>query len=109
MAYDEGLAERVRECLQGEPLMEEKRMFSGLCVMLNGNMCCGIVESVLMIRVPKDRYDNYLACEYVREMDFTGKPLKGFLYVEEEGIAEDSDLAKWVGVARKHALSLPPK
>ncbi len=109
MAYAESLAERVRAVLAGEPGVSEKRMFGGLTFLLNGNMCCGLTGTDLMVRVGPDAYDEALARPHAREMDFTGKSLKGFVFVAPEGCASDADLRAWVGLGREFAASLPAK
>ena len=109
MAYDETLAERVREVLADEPGSDEKKMFGGLCFLLNGNMCCGVVGDELMIRVGPDGYEDALAQPNAREMDFTGRSMKGMVYVDAGGIAEDDDLASWVGRGIDFAGNLPLK
>jgi len=84
-------------------------MFGGLCFMTNGNMCFGIVGSELMVRVGADSYDEALALPHAREMDFTGRSMRGMVYVAEDGIAEDDDLAEWLRRGLDYAVSLPPK
>jgi TfoX/Sxy family transcriptional regulator of competence genes len=109
MAFDEGLAERIREVLEGEIGLSEKKMFGGLCFMLHGHMCAGIVKEELMIRVGPDGHDTALAEPHARLMDFTGKPMRGMVYVEAEGFAEDSDLEAWLDRGREFVRTLPPK
>lgn len=109
MAYDEQLAERVHDVLGLDPAVTEKKMFGGLAFMLNGNMCVGIVDHDLMVRVGKDDYEIYLAEPHARPMDFTGKPLKGFLYVAADGIADAHSLKKWIERGVAYAASLPAK
>lgn len=109
MAIDEGLAQRVRECLEGLQAVEEKKMFGGLVFLLNGNMCVGLVRDSLMVRVGPDAYAASLEMPDARPMDFTGKPLTGFVYIEPQGIAEDADLAGWVERGVVFAAALPPK
>lgn len=109
MAYDEGLAHRVREALGHRPDLSERRMFGGLCFMLGGNMCCGIVGDDLMLRVGPTRYEEALSRAHAREMDFTGRALKGMVYVDPEGLAEDADLGRWLELGVAFAGSLPPK
>lgn len=75
MAYDEGLAERVREAPKNQKTLSEKKMFGGLSFLIRGNMCCGVVGDRLVARVGKERYEEALAQPYARPMDFTGKPL----------------------------------
>lgn len=109
MAYDEGLAQRVREYLNGRQEAEEKKMFGGLAFMIRGNMSCGITGSELMVRVGKDRYEQFLDEPHVREMDFTGKALNGFVYVTEEGLQSDEILEYWIDNALSFAETLPSK
>lgn len=94
--YDEGVAERLREHFADRNDNAEKKMFGGIAFMHSGNMCCGIVNDVLMAREGPDTHAEALARLPVREMDFTGKSLTGFLYVDPPGFAEDDDLASWL-------------
>ncbi|MBN8432072.1 MULTISPECIES: TfoX/Sxy family protein [Microbulbifer] len=107
MAYDEKLAEKVRELLTPSDGLSEKQMFGGLAFMLNGNMACGVIGEELMVRVGPDNYQAALGERYTRPMDYTGRPLKGMVYVEEDAIAEDLD--GWVNRGAEFAGSLPPK
>lgn len=109
MAYNERLAERIRTYLKGRRGVEEKRMFGGLCFMLNGHMCCGVEKDRLMVRVAPDRYETLLKKPHAHEMDFTGKPLKGFLFISEGGYRTASGLASWLDEAVECARSKPPK
>jgi len=109
MAYDEGLAERLREFMADDDGVTERKMFGGLCLMLNGNMCCGIVDERLMARVGPDQYADALGLPGASQMDFTGKPLKGMIYVDAETIADDDVLVGWLDRCRKFAGSLPAK
>lgn len=108
MAFDDGLAQRVRETLADHDVVE-KKMFGGLAFMLHGNMCCGIVGDNLMVRVGKEGYDSALAQPHARPMDFTGKPMKSMIYVDAAGLETDEELAAWVERGVLVALSLPPK
>ena len=109
MAYDEGLAQRVREALADRPDLTEKKMFGGLCFLLGGNMCCGIVGEELMLRVGPDRYEATLARTHARQMDFTGRAMKGMVYVAADGLVDDDALTAWLEPAVGFAGSLPPK
>ena len=109
MAYDEGLAQRIREELQDHPNMEEKKMFGGLCFMVNRHMCCGIVRDKLMARVGPENYETNLDKEYAEPMDFTGKPMKGMIYIKPDGLKSDEDLNEWLTVCLNFVESLPPK
>jgi hypothetical protein len=109
MAYDELLAERIREALAGREGLSERRMFGGLAFMLSGNMCCGLTSGGLMVRVGPDRFQEALDQPHARPMDFTGRPMKGMVYVGPAGHASDDDLAAWVARGADFAASLPPK
>ena len=109
MSYDEGAAQRIREYLEETPDITEKKMFGGLAFMHAGNMCCGVVDDILMARVGPEAYRSALDRPHAREMDFTGKPLTGFVYVDPPGFADDGDLAAWVDLCVAFAGSLPQK
>lgn len=109
MAFDEGVAHRLREALADEAGLVERKMFGGLAFMLRGNMCCGVVGEKLMVRVGPAAYDAALKRPHARPMDFTGKPLKGMIYVEPAGFESDEDLAAWVEAGVTFARSLPVK
>jgi TfoX/Sxy family transcriptional regulator of competence genes len=109
MAYDEGLAQRVREALDSRPGITERRMFGGLAFLVDGKMFVGISGSKLMARVGAERYQDALAVPHVRQMDFTGKPMKGYVYVDPPGLAEDKDLVAWVKWCSAYAAALPVK
>ena len=96
MAFDEGLAQRVREVLGDRPLVTERRMFGGLAFLLGGKMFIGISGLKLMARVGAERYRDALALPHVSEMNFTGKPMKGYVYIDSPGLEEDKELAAWV-------------
>lgn len=98
MTYDERLADRVRAVatdLHGDT--GERAMFGGLCFMHRGKMFAGIVEGELMVRVGPDGYEQALREPHVREMDFTGKPLRGYVYVGAAAIRRDAGLRAWIG------------
>ncbi|MEZ4769887.1 MAG: TfoX/Sxy family protein [Caldilineales bacterium] len=109
MAYDEGLAQRVREVLADEAGLTEKRMFGGIAFMLDGNMACGVSGDELMLRVGTDGFDALLSEPGVRIFDMSGRPMKGWLLVSAGATAEDDDLAGWVRRGVTFARSLPPK
>jgi TfoX/Sxy family transcriptional regulator of competence genes len=109
VAYDEGLAQRVRECLSDRAGVTEKKMFGGLCFLVGGNMAAGIVGDELMVRVGPDAYTECLGQPHAREMDFTGRALKGMVYVAAEGLSGDHALTAWVARGSDYAESLPVK
>ncbi len=109
MAYDEALAERMRAALADTGGFEEKKMFGGVAFLIGGHMACGIAKGELMIRVGPDAYDAALARAHAREMLFTGKPMKGLIYVEPEGFRTDRELAGWIAMGVDHVRTLAPK
>lgn len=109
MPFDDKLAQRTRGLLKGDYELQEKRMFGGLAFMVNGHMCCGISGKDLMVRVGPDIYERALKRPHARKMDFTGKPLRGFIYVAPEGCRTAAQLKGWVKLGLDFVLSLPPK
>ena len=108
MAYDEVLAERIRTVLGGRDDVVEKRMFGGITFMVAGRMACGVVHDDLMVRVGPEGHDEAIAQPHARPMDFTGKQMRGMVYVAPAGVASDDDLRNWldraVGVATAESL-----
>ena len=109
MAYDEGAAERLREVFETVPFSSERKMFGSLGFMVHGHMTCGVINDQLMVRVGKQQYEEVLKKPFVKEMDFTGKALTGFVYVEPEGFEVDEELEFWVGLSVEFVLTLPAK
>jgi len=109
MAFDEAVAGRVRKALAGAPDVVEKRMFGGIAFMVRGNMCCGVIGDRLMLRVGPKGYETTLSLPHARAMDFTGRPMKGMVYIEPAGFASTRDLDTWIKKAMEFALSLPAK
>lgn len=109
MKYDEGLAERLRDIYSNRGDVVERKMFGGLAFMVSGHMSCGVVGESLMVRVGAERYERALAQPFAREMDFTGRPLGGFVYVSPEGFESDKGLAAWVDRSLEFVTSLEPK
>lgn len=108
MAYSEEFADRLRDAFGARGDVEEKKMFGGIAFMVRGHMACGIAGDRLMLRVSVEDAARYLEEPHVREMDFTGRPLRGFLYVDAPGIRTAAMLRKWVARAVAHAETLPP-
>ena len=109
MAYDEGLATRVRDVIGDRPGVAEKKMFGGLAFLLRGNMACGVRGDDLIVRLAADSFDAALDEPGTRLFDLTGRPMKGWLLVDADGHAEDGDLRRWVDRGLAFAASLPPK
>lgn len=108
MAYDEGLAERVRDLLALHGDVVERKMFGGVAWMVSGNMACGVIGEELIVRTGPDEFDDALAQPGVREFDFTGKPMRGFVCVTEAS-DDEGGLATWVESGVAYASSLPAK
>ena len=109
MPYNEGLAQRVRTALAAHAAVDEKKMFGGLTFMLNGHMCCGIVRDELMVRVGPDQYADAIAQPHARQMDFTGRPMRGMIMVAPAGLESDADLEAWVLRGVAFTSGLPAK
>jgi len=110
MAYDKGLAERIREQLTDTQTVTEKKMFGGLSFLVQGNMACGVTNTdTLIVRVGKEKYTEAMLRPHCREMDFTGRSMKGWVSVDEPGYESDEGLAEWVQMGVDYALSLPAK
>ena len=109
MAFDEGLAQRIRDALRGTAHIGEKKMFGGVCFTLGGHMLVGVVKDSLMARIGEDAEPAALSRKGARPMDFTGKPMKGYIFVDGAGIAEDQDLEGWIALAKAFVGTLPAK
>lgn len=100
MAYDETLARRVREHLATYTKnIEEKAMFGGLCFMVNDKMCLGVEKERMMVRFNPEDYDEVMEKEGCSPMDFTGKVMKGFAFVDIDALNTKKKLAYWVDLA----------
>ena len=109
MAYDEALARRVRDSLRGKRGITERSMFGGVAFMLNRHMFVGISNDSLMARVGPDHYDSALAKKGARVMDFTGKPMRGYVFVDAAGLKAPADLRRWVKLCADFVATLPAK
>jgi TfoX/Sxy family transcriptional regulator of competence genes len=109
VAYDEDLAERIRDVLADAPDLFERKMFGGIAFMLGEHMVCGVVREDLMLRLGPEGVDRALGEAHTKPMTFTGPPMRSMVFVEPSGIREDADLAGWIGRAREFVATLPPK
>lgn len=109
MAFAPGLAERLREGFDDYQGITEKKMFGGLAFLLNGHLLVGILGETLMARVGAANYDDALRQAHVRVMDFSGKPMRGYVFVDPEGLESDQDLSKWLRLCTDFVSALPPK
>ena len=109
MAYNEEIAFRVRKLLQKRNDITEKKMFGGHSFLLSGNMCCGVLNDDLVLRVDPKRHKYILEKPHTRPMDFTGKPLSGFVYVDTGGYTDNNELMQWINISIDYVSSLPKK
>ena len=110
MAYDEDLANRIRELLGAAKGIEEKRMFGGLAFLVNGNMSVAVSgRGGLMVRVPPAETDKLLTREHVEPMVMAGRETRGWLRVSVDGVKTKRQLQSWVSRGVDYAKSLPPK
>ena len=109
MAYDHGLAHRIRERLDDNPGVTDKEMFGGIAFFLDGNMACGVTGDKLMVRVGPERYETALAQPNVNPFDMTGRPMRGWVTIDPVGYESDASLYEWVDQGITFAQTLPPK
>ena len=108
MAYNEKLAERIRSELNGIPVVE-KKMFGGVGFVIHGNMACGVHKENMIVRVDPEKHEKFLKKPHARIFDITGRPMKGWLTVEADGLKMDRQLSAWVKEGVGFALTLPAK
>ena len=109
MAYNEPLAERIRTRLKGTKGLTEKKMFGGVGFMINGNMACGVHKQDMVVRLSNEASEAALKRAHVKVFDMTGRPMKGWILVEPQGVASDQALQAWIDQSVSFAGSLPPK
>jgi len=109
MAYDEELADRIRDQLASRSDVTERKMFGGIAFMVGGNMACGVLGEDLIVRLGDEDGERALAEDGVRPFDFTGKPMRNIVYVSPERTSDDDGLSEWVDAGADFAASLPPK
>jgi TfoX/Sxy family transcriptional regulator of competence genes len=109
VAFDEVLADRIRDLLAPRAELTERKMFGGIAFMVGGNMAVGVIGDDLMVRLDSADAERALAEPHTRPMDFTGRPMKNMVYVDPLGTSTDADLAAWVEAGADFAASLPPK
>lgn len=109
MTFNEFTASKIRAAMLKTPGVSERNMFGGISFMLEGNMCCGVIEDNLVVRVGPGAYETALREPHTRPMDFTGRPLTGFVYVERPGYETPAALLKWIERGVEFVRTLPPK
>ena len=106
MVYDEKLATRIQKLLKGKRNITEKKMFGGVAFLLDGKMFCGVIKDNLVVRIGPSFYQKALEKPHVRPMDFSGKPMKGFVYVSSDGCKTASALLEWINSGIDYVCSL---
>jgi hypothetical protein len=109
MAYSEQLAQRIRDALAGDRAVIEKKMFGGIAFLRHGLMFVGVSDSALMARVGKPNHADSLGRKHVRPMDFTGKPMQGYVFIDAPGIKTEAKLRFWLERCAQFVSTLPPK
>ena len=109
MAYDEKLASRIRDILSQSKGLQEKKMFGGLCFLLDGKMVCGVLKDELIAKIGRENHERIAAQNHVRPFDFTGKPMMGMVYVSPEGMKTRRELSRWVELAKGNVTSSEKK
>lgn len=109
MAYDEKLADRIRAKLKGTRGLTEKKMFGGVGFMVNGNLACGVNKQDMIVRLSDTDSEAALKRAHVRVFDMTGRPMKGWIVVQAQGVATDRTLQGWIDKSLAFAKTLPPK
>ena len=109
MAYDEDLADRLREHLEPVKRVTEREMFGGISFMVAGNLCCGVLANDLIVRIDPTLHHDALTRPNVSEFSMGGRTSKGMIRVGPAGVADDDELALWLRLGIAHATSLPPK
>ena len=98
MAYNENLADRIRESLSEIPKMEEKEMMGGLTFMVNGKMCVGIIKDEMMCRIDPAIHETEIEKQGCRTMDFTKRPMKGYVMIDEIGMTTKKEFDYWISL-----------
>ena len=109
MPYNEKLEMRIKKITSSWKNTDQKNMFEGIRHLLNGNRFCGVHKDFLILRLGEEKGNKVLTLPHVRPFDITGKPMKGWVMVEQEGFQADHDLASWLNQAKEFVSSLPPK
>ncbi len=109
MTYNSELAARMRSAISTFAQATEKKLFGGVCFLVNGNMACGVHGDGLIVRIGEAAYAETMRKPHVRAFDLTGRPMKGWIFVDPPGYADDDTLKAWVATGIDFAANLPPK
>lgn len=109
MPYNEEIDVRIKKVVSNWKNTDAKKMFGGVCHLLNGNMFCGVYKEYLIVRLGGQKSEEVLKLPFARPFDITGKPMKGWVMLEEKGFNTDKQLKDWLDIAKQHVDTLPPK
>ena len=109
MAYNEGIEGRIKNIVSGWKNTDSKKMFGGICHLLNGNMFCGVYKDFLILRLGEENAEKALMLSFVSPFDITGRPMKGWVMVEEDGFNKEEELEAWLNQAKEFVDTLPAK
>ena len=109
MPFNEEIEARIKKIISGWQNIEHRNMFGGVCHLLNGNMVCGVYKDFLILRIGEENATKALALPFVRPFDITGRPMKGWVMVAQDGFRKDEDLANWLDQAKEFVSSMPAK
>ena len=109
MPYNDEIEKRMNKITAGWKNFNSKKMFGGICCLLNGNMVCGVYKDFLILRIGADEAEAAMKKPSVKAFDITGRPMKGWVMVAEEGIGDDAQLKDWLQKAKKFVAALPAK
>lgn len=109
MPYNEKIEARIKKITSSWQNTSQKNMFGGVCHLLNGNMFCGVYKDFLILRLGEENAKKALAWPFIRPFDITGKPMKGWVMIEQDGFKTDDDLTNWLNQAKEFVISLPSK
>lgn len=109
MAYNEAIEGRIKNIVSSWENTDSKKMFGGICHLLNGNMFCGVYKDFLILRLGEENAERALRLSFVKPFDITGRPMKGWVMVEEDGFNKEEDLETWLNQAKELVRTLPAK
>jgi TfoX/Sxy family transcriptional regulator of competence genes len=109
MPYNEEIEARIKQIVSGWKNTDHKKMFGGICHLLRGNMFCGVYKDFLILRLGEENATKALSLPSVKPFDITGRPMKGWVMVEQAGFSSDEELETWLNQAKGFAKTLPPK
>ena len=109
MAYNEAIEGRIKNIVSSWENTDSKKMFGGICHLLNGNMFCGVYKDSLILRLGEENAERALRLSFVKPFDITGRPMKGWVMVEEDGFNKEEELETWLNQAKELVRTLPAK